>query len=508
MIEALHQLIGSPDTTAVCLLDADRRIISCNEAMGRMAGRSPDQLVGLVCCQALHGANKNAASCPFSRMSESKKPEKGVVRIGERNVEAAVDPLLDASGRIVHALHTFHDSAKRAEAGQSLVKLQKLEHVSEISRGIAHDLNNILAAAGGMLEITTRNRGSVMSSDLVGDIQSAMARAGKLCRQLMSVSAGSTPRKSVVLLSEIIRESAELGVMGSRHELVCEMTDGLWPCLAQEEQIAQVVLNLVMNARQASRPGNAIRVRAQNVRESVGHLGFGNYVKIEVQDSGTGIASHHLGSIFKPFFTTKEHGTGLGLATVDFIVREHMGHVSVVSEAGSGTTFTVYLPAMDPAALNSTRGGTFTEVLRNGCFCLDLKAGTKEGVIREMIDDMSEAGMLKDRDATLKAVFYREGCISTGMQNGVALPHGKTDAVDELVVCFGMKREGVDFESLDGLPAKILVMTISPLNDTGRHVRYLAEISKLLNSASVRERILNARNPTEIVGILIPPSTR
>ena len=138
----------------------------------------------------------------------------------------------------------------------------------------------------------------------------------------------------------------------------------------------------------------------------------------------------------------------------------------------------------------------------NGCFSLDLKSNTKEGIIEELIDMMVSSGQIKDRQAALEAVLEREKKMSTGMQQGVAVPHGKTGTVDDLFVAFGLKKEGVNFESIDGELSKIFVMTISSTNRTGPHIQYLSEISKKLNIASVRERLLNAVTADEIVNIL------
>ena len=144
----------------------------------------------------------------------------------------------------------------------------------------------------------------------------------------------------------------------------------------------------------------------------------------------------------------------------------------------------------------------FKSTLRKGCFALELKSDTKEGVIHEMIDMLDAAGKLPDKSAALMSVFDREKKMSTGMQCGVAIPHGKTDTIDDLIVAFAMKREGVEFGSLDGLPSKIFVLTLSSLNRTGPHIQYLAEISKALNIPSIRERLLASNNIDEVISIL------
>lgn len=136
---------------------------------------------------------------------------------------------------------------------------------------------------------------------------------------------------------------------------------------------------------------------------------------------------------------------------------------------------------------------------------LSLKGTTKDAIIEEMIDVLMAAGKirdLKDRKDTLKAVLDRERKMSTGMQNGIAIPHGKTDRVESLIAAIGVKKDGMDFGSLDGQPSKIFVMTLSPDTRTGPHIQFLAEISRQLSDPSIRDRILNATKPEDVLSIL------
>lgn len=135
---------------------------------------------------------------------------------------------------------------------------------------------------------------------------------------------------------------------------------------------------------------------------------------------------------------------------------------------------------------------------------LSLKGETKEAIIAEMVDLLVASGHVLDRDAVFKAVLERERRMSTGMQNGIAIPHGKTDAVDTLVAAMGVKREGVDFGALDGEPSTIFVMTVSPDSRTGPHIQFLAEISRPLNDPAVREKILAATTREEILRLVLP----
>ena len=134
---------------------------------------------------------------------------------------------------------------------------------------------------------------------------------------------------------------------------------------------------------------------------------------------------------------------------------------------------------------------------------LDLKGDSKDAILAEMVDLLVASGHIRDREAVLKAVLEREKRMSTGMQNGIAIPHGKTDSVDCLVAALGIKRAGVDFGALDGQPSNIFVMTVSPDSRTGPHIQFMAEISRPLNDASVRAKLLAATSPDEVLHLLI-----
>ncbi|HKL22316.1 MAG TPA: PTS sugar transporter subunit IIA, partial [Tichowtungia sp.] len=118
-----------------------------------------------------------------------------------------------------------------------------------------------------------------------------------------------------------------------------------------------------------------------------------------------------------------------------------------------------------------------------------LRAETKTDAIEELVDFLVKTHRISDRKTALQAVLDREAKMSTGMQNGIAIPHGKTDAVNELLVAIAIKKGGIDFDAMDGQPCTIFIMTLSPENRTGPHIQFLAEISKLLGSANLREKL-------------------
>lgn len=141
-------------------------------------------------------------------------------------------------------------------------------------------------------------------------------------------------------------------------------------------------------------------------------------------------------------------------------------------------------------------------VLSKETISLSLQATTKEGIIEELIDILVRAGRVKDRKTALKTVLERERKMSTGLQNGIAIPHGKTDTVESLVAALGIKKEGIDFESLDGQPSTIFLLTLSPASRTGPHIQFLADISRILHDPATRKQVLEAKTEDEVLDLL------
>jgi len=132
---------------------------------------------------------------------------------------------------------------------------------------------------------------------------------------------------------------------------------------------------------------------------------------------------------------------------------------------------------------------------------VDLQGSSKEEIIGEMLDILLKAGKVADRELAYTDLLSREKQMSTGMQYGVAIPHAKTRAVSELTACIGIHREGVDFDSLDGQPAAIFIMTLSPVDRTGPHVQFLAEISMVLKSRAARLKVLESKSAAEVLAV-------
>jgi two-component system cell cycle sensor histidine kinase/response regulator CckA len=240
---------------------------------------------------------------------------------------------------------------KRSEEEQS--RMQKLESVGILAGGIAHDFNNILTAILGNISLA---RMEIPPGNEVGnalqEAEKASMRAKDLTQQLLTFARGGAPVRKLTSVEELIRETAAFTLRGSNVQCQFSLPAELWQVNIDTGQISQVISNLVINARQSMPMGGSIQIAAENItltkEQSLGKslpLEQGDYLRITVIDHGTGISSAHLDRIFDPYFTTKQTGSGLGLATSYSIVRNHGGYISVESKVDDGSKFYVYLPA-------------------------------------------------------------------------------------------------------------------------------------------------------------------
>jgi mannitol/fructose-specific phosphotransferase system IIA component (Ntr-type) len=148
-------------------------------------------------------------------------------------------------------------------------------------------------------------------------------------------------------------------------------------------------------------------------------------------------------------------------------------------------------------------GMNLKKILSPEVISLHLPGDSKQEIIESLLDLCMKTGKISDRQKALDCILERERKMSTGIQHGVAIPHGKTEAVTDLAACVGLRKDGIDFESLDGEPSRIFIMTVSPINRIGPHVQFLAEVSHLLKSRENRERILAAESVEQVLSLLL-----
>ncbi len=264
-------------------------------------------------------------------------------------LEVFGSPVKDSMGNIIASIVSFSDITDRKKNELQLQQALKLEAIGRFAGGIAHDFNNMLTVIIGNVSMVLSEIG--MENPLFILLQSALdgaRQAQKLANQVLTFSKGSAPIKKVTDLKPLIKNACQLVTSGSKSKCRFEYEQDVWMAEVDERQINQVVHNLVINADQAMSRGGVISIRAKNMALKTDNeflLPEGPYVKISIEDQGTGIAKKQMNNIFDPFFTTKKTGSGLGLSIVYSIIKKHGGHIEVTSEKNKGTTFDIYLPA-------------------------------------------------------------------------------------------------------------------------------------------------------------------
>ena len=259
-------------------------------------------------------------------------------------------------GAMVYALDTTEQRKLQEEFAQS----QKMNAVGQLAGGIAHDFNNMLTAIIGYSDLLlSSHRPTDPAFRDIRQIKETANRAAGLTRQLLAFSRRQTLRPQVLQLGDALSEVQNLlrRVVGEKNELELRLGRDLWFVKADITQFEQVIINLVVNARDAMlESGGRVQIRTRNVAASEcaafneAALPAADYVLVEVEDSGSGIPADVKEKIFEPFFTTKEvgKGTGLGLSTVFGIVKQSGGFIFVDSEVGRGTVFRIFLPRYVP----------------------------------------------------------------------------------------------------------------------------------------------------------------
>ena len=267
----------------------------------------------------------------------------------ERVIASSAAKILDRDGGDLGAILVFRDITEQKNMFEESLRADKLESLGILAGGIAHDFNNILTAILGNLSLAKMYCAPTdRLYPRLGEAERASLRAKDLTQQLLTFAKGGEPLKHTASLKELIRESATFALRGANVRCEFELAQALWTAEVDEGQMSQVIHNLVLNAVQAMPDGGVIRVTAENVTLAAGDaqgLKPGPYLRISLADRGVGIAPEHLPHIFDPYFTTKQKGSGLGLATSYSIIKKHDGLLTVESELGRGTTFRIHLPA-------------------------------------------------------------------------------------------------------------------------------------------------------------------
>ena len=347
----------------VIAADTEGKVLFLNRAAEELTGWSQDEAQGRLLSEVLQVRDDRFGQV---EVLVHRVLEKGIMlqlggtgrlvsRDGKHRLVASnAAPIRDKESRVIGVVLAFRDETEKQSLLDEALKAEKLESLGVLAGGIAHDFNNTLTAILGNI---TSARLSLTEPDKaehkLREAENATYRGKGLTQQMLTFAKGGTPIREILHLGELARESAEFALRGTNAKCVFELPDDLWSVHADPDQISRVVHNLALNAHHSMPQGGQVIVTGANIEEAKipqNILDSGPFTRISVSDQGHGISSEHLVKIFDPYFTTKAHGSGLGLASSYSIIKRHGGIITVESLPGQGTTFHVYLPAVPTAS--------------------------------------------------------------------------------------------------------------------------------------------------------------
>ena len=360
--EAQRRLTAAVEQAAegVMITDTEGHIVYANPAFEQITGLERGKAIGGHPRGLLRMAQDLAVRTEMWQAVTSGQTWQGrfTGEDGDGNaftVDSTVSPVRNQVGQIVNHVATLRDMTREVELERQFQQAQKMEALGRLAGGIAHDFNNLLT----VIHLSTRllERGLRRPDPLwdhVGHIREASDRAARLTRQLLSFSRREVVEPRSLRLNQIVEDLSRMlkRIIGEDIELETRLDEDLWPIKADPGQIEQVLMNLVVNARDAMPGGGTLTVETANVTLDEEYAEFhvdsrpGEHVMLTVCDTGQGMDHEVMAHLFEPFFTTKEQGqgTGLGLSTVFGIVRISGGHIRVESNLREGTCFYIYLP--------------------------------------------------------------------------------------------------------------------------------------------------------------------
>jgi len=346
---------------AVITTDIEGRVVLINQVAENLTGWQQDEAFGKPLEEIFHLMGEKTdqqVENPVNRILLSND----IVGVGNHAFLASRQgkkiiiakssaPLLDENGKTIGVVVVFRDVTERLKMEEELFKVKKLESVGVLAGGIAHDFNNLLAAILGNIDLA---RQFLSPGDktfhLLENAEKASLRAKNLTQQLLTFAKGGEPVTETAAIKEVIVDSADFILHGSTVSCKYDIPEDLWLVDIDRGQMSQVIQNLILNSKHAMPDGGTVSIVCRNHENNRGNreeriLGGKKYIQITIADHGVGIPKNIRDRIFDPYFSTKKDGSGLGLAVAHSIVSKHQGHISVSSEEGNGTTFSLFLQA-------------------------------------------------------------------------------------------------------------------------------------------------------------------
>lgn len=349
-------------TDAIIVRDLENRILFWNKSAENLYGWQAQEVFGKNANEVLYKEIPPEVEAALSTVISKGQWQGEVTKVTKSRKEILVESrwtlVCDQQGKPISILSVDTDITQKKLLEAQLFRAQRLESIGTLASGIAHDLNNILTPILAVAQLLPLKFPDVYEQDnhLLEILENSAKRGADLVKQVLSFARGVEGKRMALQLKHLIREVVKIlkETFPKSVEVYIDIAPDLWLVSGDGTQLHQVLMNLCVNARDAMLNGGTLSICAENllIDENYARMHLeaktGPYTVTTVSDTGVGIPREVLDRIFEPFFTTKEQGkgTGLGLSTVIGIVKSHGGFVNVYSEVGSGTSFKIYLPAV------------------------------------------------------------------------------------------------------------------------------------------------------------------
>ncbi len=419
--------------TAVVVFSPDGRALVWNRAVEEMTGYQAEEVMGQNAWDKVLGGEQHAGA--IKEMLQAVVERRVDLRDVETRIQAAdrterllswdARMLSDDEGNPIGAVAMGRDITEQKELERKLHQSQRMEAIGRLAGGVAHDFNNMLTVITGNAELLESELTDPETRERLGDIKRAGERSAALTRQLLTFSRRARIEPTVFDLNAVVAETQSMldRLIREHTSLELALDPREAPVKADRSQIEQVVMNLVVNARDAMPDGGTIRI--ETFREQIcsdraaasAVMEPGAHICLRVSDTGCGMDERTQARAFEPFFTTRDEGTGLGLATVYGIVRESGGEVEIDSTPGEGTVVTVCIPLTD----EQIRGPEVAET--------QASAGKAEARVLLAEDEVQVRGLI---EAILKSAGY-ETLSADGGESAWELFRSAEGTVDMLV---------------------------------------------------------------------------
>ena len=339
----------------VIATDPEGRVVLLNKVAETYSGWTQQEAFGCRIGAVLGQAGGESEAVLATALAGEAAPElvremdlvsrDGVARV----IHCSSAPIRDEGQQAVGAVFVLHDITQQQRMEDAMHRARRIESLGLLAGGIAHDFNNILASVLVNVSVLKLQLGAQqLGIDIIRDIEISMGQARELTQQIITFTRENKPEFKSASVGDLAREWATFVLRGSNVHCEFDIAPNLWPVEIDTTQISQVLQNLIINADQAMPDGGVIHIQIENAAIQVGDsvpVTPGAYVRCSVADTGSGIDPDDLHRIFDPYFTTKEEGTGVGLASALSIVHNHQGWITADSTPGAGTTFSLYLRA-------------------------------------------------------------------------------------------------------------------------------------------------------------------